>query len=196
MRTAIPRAFSSPSAPSPRAHPDRDDVTVADEGTAILQIRERVAAAGHQREILAGGGTDGVRVARMPKVAVRIDEDEPVATTAAEREHVSQQDAAVTAKHDRKRAAIEQRRQTVGQTQRETLDRQLVAHAVARFPLRVVPRRHHNTTVDGREPLEEPFVAQRAGELVDAGDRAGRRRPQAEVRRRIEDDDLSLALAL
>jgi hypothetical protein len=134
-----------------------------------------------------------VGVARVPEVTVTVDEDEPVASAASERQHVSEQDAAVAAEHDREAALIEQRRQTVGQSQTEALDRRLVADAVAGRPLGEVPRRYDDTAVGSPEPLEEPLVAQRPGELVDAWDRTGVRRAQAEVRRGVDNDDLSPA---
>lgn len=68
-----------------------------------------------------------------------------------------------------------------------------VAHAVTELPLRLVAGRHDDATFDGVEPLDQPLVTQRSGELVHAGDRAGCGRPQPEVGRSIEDDKSSVA---
>ena len=39
------------------------------------------------------------------------------------------------------------------------------------------------------EPVDDLLIAQRASELVDAGNDAGLRRTQAEVGRRVDDDE-------
>ena len=59
---------------------DRDDVAIVNERATAFQVREYVTAPGHRSEILSRSRADGVGVARMPKVTVSIDEDQPVAS--------------------------------------------------------------------------------------------------------------------
>ena len=137
------------------------------------------------------GGRQGVAVgvARVREVVVAVDVEEAVAAAAGERQRGAEQDAAVAAEHEREGAGVEQRADPVGEPQRVAHLRGLVAHGLAGQRRRQVARRRDHAGVDGVEAPQQARVAQRAGELVDAGRHALGGRAQAEVGGRVERGD-------
>ena len=166
------------------------DVRVVDERAAALEVGQQAAAPGHERHVLAGG-REGVvvGVARVREVVVAVDVEQAVAAAAGQRERGAEQDAAVAAEHQREGAGVEQRAHAIGEPQRVAGLRGLVAQRLAGERRREVARRRDDAGVDRVEAPQQARVAQRAGELVDAGRNALRGRAQAQVRGRVERGD-------
>jgi hypothetical protein len=105
---------------------------------------------------------------------------------------MSDQDAAVAAEDDGERSVVQESLQPLGESPRVPCDRFFVPHACTRFPLRVVPGRHHDSAFACPESVEEAVVPKRPGKLVDPGYGALRRRTQPEVRGSIEEDEVTV----
>ena len=152
-------------------------------------------APGHQGEVLARRRAHVGGVAGVPEVGVAVDEDQPdpAADRLAEPVHGqrrAEQDRAVSAQHQRELAPVDDGADPLGERQRVVGDLPGVAHPVAGAPVaRVVPGRGEAAGVAGPQPGEQVVVTQRPGRLAAAGDRRGRRRPQTEICRRVEDGD-------
>ena len=88
------------------AAPERDDVLVAHQRPAALEVRHhrRTAARGqrevHRRRLAVGLGLG------LVEVGVTVEEEQPVAAATLEREQAAEHDRAVAAEHDRKFASI------------------------------------------------------------------------------------------
>ncbi len=179
-----------------RAYAEQHDVGVPHVRPQAVDVGQvGLAAAGGEREILAGGRTNVGRVARVPEVGVAVDIHQAVRQLLGDRppahgESRSDQDRAVAAEDDRKLAGIDDRTDPVGQPDRVVGDLGRMADAVARPPVTgVVPWRRQAAGVAGVQASEQTLVTQRAGRLGTT--RHGRRSgwTQAEVGRCVEDSD-------
>jgi len=124
----------------------------------------------------------------MPEVQVPVEEDEAIATHAPEAEQRPKQDAAIAAQHERGLAPGDDGLHAIGEAAGVGGARRLVADGLA-VPVGEVARRGDDAAIPRREARDDPLVAQGAGQLVHPRHGAGGRGAQAEIRRRIHDDE-------
>jgi hypothetical protein len=122
---------------------------------------------------------------------VSIDESEPIAAHTAQREHGSEQNAAVPAEHNRKLARPKMNVQAIGKPAGVFSYRLRVEYAVALLPLAsVVSRWHNDAALACAQTLQQSLIPQSTGQLVATRNRARDGWSQAKVGRGIEEDDL------
>ncbi|BCJ54528.1 hypothetical protein Asp14428_60030 [Actinoplanes sp. NBRC 14428] len=175
----------------PDAHHHHVDVAVV--GAAALHRRQvGLAPAGHQGQVLAGGGADVRGVAGVAEVRVAVDEDQADAAAdglaeAVHREGRAEHDRAVAAEHDREFALVDDGADAVGQAAGVDGDLRCVADAVAGAPVAgVVPGRGEAAGVAGVEAAQQTLVAQGSRRLGAARHRRHGRRAQTEIGRCVE----------
>jgi len=104
-----------------------DDVGRVEVARAAEQRYVRPVQPDRRREILAREAGALRRVAWMTKVGVPVDVDQAVTARAPQREAHSEQQAAITAQHERPLAGLDQRTESVGEPSRVVEDGVLVA---------------------------------------------------------------------
>ena len=123
-----------------------------------------------------------------------VDEYQPVAALAFEREQVADQDASAPAERQGELVSRVGEVEAVGERYRKGGDGLGVAVALTGRPLRVVVGRDHRAKVRSEDRLHQPAVAERPGQLVVARHGTHFGGSQAEVRGRVENGDAALEL--
>ena len=159
-----------------------DDIAVMHVRSEAVDICQPVGSPTRDEgEILAGGGLDVRRVARVPEVEVTVDVREPELPATTEREHVTHQDAAVPAEDEGESPRLQHRPDLPGEIQGKGADGLGVARAVAWVPLRRVGRRCHQSAIDGTEALDDALVTQCPRESGHSGLPTGGGGPQPQI---------------
>lgn len=159
-----------------------------------LDVGDRVPMESDCRgEILTGKAAARVAVAGMAKIRVPVQMYEPKPAAPRYRQPDGDQDAAVSAEHQRGIADVEAVSDADREPVRISHNRFLVADAVgARPQIIAVPSRQHNARfpcAESEKAVVEARVAQGLGRLRCAGDGAGLGRAKPEVRRRADERD-------
>src|SRR5687768_3573581 len=117
----------------------------------------------------------------MAKIRVRVEKGETKAATPLERQHGSQQDAAVASEHEREGAVFDQRADTVSQMAGICSNRVGVAVPSSWRPIRLVTRRRDDTCFARLQTCLQALIAQRPRHFVAAWRNTWRGRPQPEI---------------